>query len=111
MTKSLENKTVILTGATGGIGSKLAEALADSGAKLILVGKDEKKLQSIRKQLQDTEATFTVDFTQPKSTNKLIEEIAAKYDTVDILINSAGIGVYKCFPEITEEDWADTKLG
>lgn len=48
---SLKNKTIILTGATGGIGQAIAQVLAQQGAKLVLIGRNESKLQSLIQKL------------------------------------------------------------
>lgn len=90
----LKHKRILLTGATGGIGSELAIKLANQGAHVALVGRDPLKL----KQLQDTitqqggsAVTIVADFDMPNAAQSLIIEATKILGAIDVLINNAAI--------------------
>lgn len=91
---NLKDKTILITGATGGIGSVLSQKLKDLGAKVITIGRDPNK-----------EATYHTDLTDPISRQELVNQIIHDHDQIDILIHSAGVGIYKPLPDITQSDW------
>ena len=91
---NLKDKTIVITGATGGIGSVLSQKLKDLGARVITVGRDQSK-----------EATYHADLSDRNSRTELIHNIRQDYEKVDILINNAGIGYYDLLPEIEENEW------
>lgn len=103
----LKDKVVIVTGATGGIGLKLCEELNKEGAKLLLISKNEEKLKETVKNF--TQAQYIVyDFTDLANFDELEKAIRDKCDMVDILINNAGIGIYKTIEEADFHDWNDS---
>ena len=91
---NLKDKTIVITGATGGIGSVLSQKLKDLGARVITVGRDQSK-----------EATYHADLSDRNSRTELIHNIRQDYEKIDILINNAGIGYYDLLPEIEENEW------
>jgi uncharacterized protein len=103
------DKTVIITGATGGIGEKLAIEFAKEGSKLILLARTEEKLKKLTDSLQgDGHKYFAFDFTETDKLSKLISEINMETDRVDILINAAGVGVYKALEEVELKEWEES---
>ena len=86
---NLKDKTIVITGATGGIGTVLSQKLKDLGASVITVGRDQSK-----------EATYHADLTDPISRQELVNQIIQDHSKIDILIHSAGIGIYKPLSEI-----------
>src|SRR3954468_1584613 len=87
--------TVLITGATDGLGRAVAERLAADGAALLLHGRDERKLASI-----DLDArTFRADLSSLDEVRALADEVAASTDELHVLINNAGIGSGK--PDLT----------
>jgi short-subunit dehydrogenase len=91
---NIKDKTIVITGATGGIGSVLSQKLKDLGANVLTVGRDQSK-----------EATYHADLTDPISRQELVNQIIQDRSKIDILIHSAGIGIYKPLSEITQSDW------
>ncbi len=89
----LRDKTVIVTGATGGIGSCIALNLADRGASLALVGRNADKLQEVRLKCEARGARCTgivADISREVDIQKIVEETENILGPVDILINNAG---------------------
>jgi 3-hydroxybutyrate dehydrogenase len=106
---SLQNKTAILTGGTGGTGSTLARVLYDAGCNLVLTYTDEKNLDGIDKQLRnDTGRVLPVraDVSVEKEVGALFERAEEQFNGCDILLNS--VGGYmdtKPFTELKLEEW------
>ena len=108
---SYKNKTVLVTGASSGIGLALSEILADEGARLILVARSEDKLNEVADAARQKGAeahVFTADLSIPGAALKLHDRIESANLSVDLLINNAGYGRWGLF---TDFDLADyTKM-
>ena len=104
----MQNKVVVVVGATGGIGSALVPKLAESGARLVLVARDRDKLTELAHSLEDDydiEAiAVPTDITQYAQVEAMVKEAIAKFGQIDILVNAAGAGVMKQFNRIEPED-------
>lgn len=84
----LANKTVLLTGATGGIGRAIAKKIHTAGAKLILTGRDQDVLQNLNRNLGNRHVIFKADLTSAHERKRLSQ--LCWHHSVDILINNAG---------------------
>ncbi len=90
----LNNKRVLLTGATGGVGALVAQLLADKGAQLALVGRDNAKLESLKSHLEKNGAkvcTVVADLNEAGAPQRVADEAIARLGGLDVLINNAGI--------------------
>lgn len=87
----MTQKTVIITGASDGIGAAAARTVSESGDRLILVGRSPEKTRSIAKEL-DVEY-FTADFARLDDVRALAEKLRGTTDRIDVLANNAG-GVF-----------------
>ncbi|MDM8151770.1 SDR family oxidoreductase [Priestia megaterium] len=107
--KLLEGKVAIITGASRGIGRKVAEQLADLGAKVTInYSSSPDKAEEIAKEIQDKggEAiAIQADISQIDDIKRLFSETISVFGKVDILINNAGIMINKPLTEVTEEDY------
>ncbi|AOF48595.1 SDR family NAD(P)-dependent oxidoreductase [Tetragenococcus halophilus] len=95
--KSLSESTVLITGATDGLGKMTAERFAKQGAKVLLHGRNEEKGFKTIEEIQQTTGNqnlkyFNGDFASLQSVAKLAEKIIANSEKIDLLINNAGIG-------------------
>jgi len=111
----LDGKTVLITGASSGIGKHCATFLAQSGARLAIASRRINKLQSIVgeiTQLGGQARAFELDVTNQKSVMKCFDELA-HWSLPTIVINNAGMSVNRKLLDQTEEDWdqvIDTNL-
>ena len=102
---TLENKVVLLTGATGGIGSVLAEGFAAAGATMALCDLDEDKLSLVAAGITSRSGTagcFTLDLTDMRSIITCVDNVISVYNRVDVLVNCAGINVREGFLDVEE---------
>ena len=105
----LSGKNILVIGATGGIGSKLVKLLAASGAKLFLAGRNAEKLQAVADDnVVTTNRTFALDISQPEAVNELKEKYFQQFNSIDILVNAAGIGIIKSMDSLSEVDFLKT---
>ncbi len=101
---NLKNKLIIITGAAGGIGSNLAMALDALGANLILLDIDQTKLDSLNKILSKPHTTEVVNLTDASAIEEFAQKITKKNLRIDILINNAGIGIYKKISDLSPQE-------
>jgi short-subunit dehydrogenase len=104
----LKNKNVVIVGATGGIGRTLSFAFASCGANLALVGRKAPVLKALEKEIGEAGGKvfiFKADISKERETNRLAKKVAKKFGSVDILINAAGVGIYKRFEDLSFEEW------
>ena len=98
--KSFKGATVLVTGASSGIGEVFAHNLAKRGADLILTARSEDKLHQIAEELAETHTiqvdVFPGDLSRPDIPQQLWEQVRSASLSVDVLINNAGFG--KCGP-------------
>ena len=106
---SLEGMNALVTGASGGIGSAIAHALASQGARLALSGSNGAKLRAFREQLHEEHGGEHVEITCDLSNSEQVDElIPATLDTlggVDIVVNNAGITRDGLAMRMKDEDW------
>lgn len=90
------DSTVLVTGASSGIGAAFAAALAPAGAHLVLTGRHAGRLASVAARAREARAlvdTVECDLALPGAVEGLVHELAARGHVVDHLINNAGIGL------------------
>lgn len=109
MGKRFEGKTVIITGAGGGIGGATAEILANDGANLVLVDFNQDMLDAISKRIDATGAkyiTVIADVTKDGDVTNYVAKAQEAFGTIDGFFNNAGIeGSVKPFTETTPADF------
>lgn len=94
------NQTVLITGASNGIGLELAKRFAQDGAHLVLVARSEQKLHDLATQLKNQYKVdvkiMVKDLSKPEAAKEIYDDIKEN-STIDILINNAGVGIYGRF--------------
>lgn len=97
------SKTALITGATGGIGSELCRCLARDQINLVLVARNQQKLQQLSEQLQSEYGikthTMALDLAIPNAAQKLYQMLQEQGLQIDFLINNAGVGYYGRFSD------------
>lgn len=106
--ESLKGKKVLLIGGTGSIGARLAKLLTGSGAQVYITGRNAAKLLVAGEQAGiPLNRQFELDITNESAVFETIAAIQQE-TTLDILINTAGIGIIKTIDSLTTEDFLKT---
>lgn len=110
-TQLLTNKVVLITGGSGGIGFAIAKKCLASGAKVIIAGTSEQKLNAKVKRC-DTQSikALVLNLNDVSSFEAKIQEACGLFEEnrIDVLVNSAGVNPAKKFFDITEKDFDTT---
>lgn len=102
--KTLDGKSVIVTGASKGLGRVIAERLARGGARVIAAARSKNRLEELSRQ-QDTIIPVVADITQADDVKRMVETAVTKTGGLDIVINNAGLGHFGRVQELTEAQW------
>jgi NAD(P)-dependent dehydrogenase (short-subunit alcohol dehydrogenase family) len=94
---NVADKTVLITGSTDGVGKLVALRLAMAGARTLLHGRNQKKGEAVLRAIRDETGNdkleyFQADFSSMEEVRRMADEIQAKHDRLELLINNAGIG-------------------
>ncbi|MEH7336090.1 SDR family NAD(P)-dependent oxidoreductase [Neobacillus drentensis] len=104
----LSNKTAIVTGGNRGLGRTIALALAERGANVVVIGRDEarnKQVVAEIEQLNRKAISFSTDLNSIDSLNEMVENIVSTFGTIDILVNNAGTSQTNFALDVTEAEW------
>ena len=101
----LTGKTALVTGASGGIGGAIAQALHAAGATVALSGTRIAPLEALAADLGSRAHVLTCDLSDPASVEALPKAAAAAMGSVDILVNNAGITRDNLFMRMSDEEW------
>ncbi|PIT39140.1 oxidoreductase [Snodgrassella alvi] len=105
---AVQNKVVIITGASSGIGAATARLLAQNGAKVVLAARRESQLQQLQQQITQSggEAVYQVtDVRQPVEMHALVELAKKHFQGVDVIFNNAGIMPNSPISALQTNDW------
>lgn len=99
------DRTVIITGASAGIGEGLALALAERGARLVLAARDEAALARVAAACEAKGGQaigVATDVTDPEACHRMVDAAVARFGAIDCLVNNAGIAMWARFDETTD---------
>jgi 3-oxoacyl-[acyl-carrier protein] reductase len=105
----LTGRTALVTGSTRGIGRAIAEALAQAGARVAVVGRDQAKAAEAAAALGGGAQGFAADVGDPASIAALVESVEKAFGQIDILVNNAGLTRDNILFRVKDDDW-DTVL-
>ena len=109
--RGLENKNILITGASSGIGKATSIMLAQHNPRLILVAKDEEKLSRLAEELVNMfpimpkPVRIPCDITDPAALTHLVNTCEEEYGNIDIFLNNAGWGVFGESDQSPAEDF------
>ena len=98
----LNGKIALVTGGSSGIGEGIAKMLVESGAKVAITGRNPERLAAAAKRLGAEQ--IQADVSKEADVERTMQEVVAKFGHLDILINNAGLGVFKPLVEMSLDD-------
>ena len=104
---NFENLNILITGASGGIGTSLSRAFAGTKANLFLLGSSQDKISRLQKALpsKDNINFFSVDLSERENVNNFCDSIIDQYGGINVIINNAGITEDNLFMRMSENSW------
>lgn len=100
-------KNVLITGATGGIGSAILDIFYKNGFNIIASGTNEDKLKKLQDKYSERVSAIKCDLSDENQINHLVSQAQASCDSIDILINNAGITKDNVFLRMQKDQWDD----
>ncbi|WP_413105494.1 SDR family NAD(P)-dependent oxidoreductase [Streptomyces sp. Inha503] len=99
-------KTVVVTGASSGIGVGIARRFAEEGANVVLAARREDRLEALAADLgADRTLAVATDVTSQDDVQEMVDATAARFGSLDVLVSNAGTGLGKEFQDTTLDDW------
>lgn len=106
-----ENRIVVITGASSGLGVQMAKGFASRKATLVIMARREEKLKQVKEMLEEMGSeclAIKCDVTKVEDVNKAAEIVMEKYRKVDVLVNCAGSAKNNGVLNMTDEEWQFT---
>ncbi len=100
----MQDRVVVIAGATGGIGSALAHQLGAQRTKLVLAARSLPRLEALAASLPTETLTVPTDITQPAQVERLMDQTLERFGRLDVLVNAAGAGVMKPWQKLEPGD-------
>ena len=104
MTK-LKEKVAVVTGASSGIGEAIAKKLSQQGASIVLVGRNEQRLNEIAQQLNNPAKVVSADVTVKSNIDDMLKVAIDHFGHIDIVVNSAGQSLSSKITDYNVEQW------
>ncbi len=107
MNLDIENKKVLITGASGGIGNSLANKFIDAKCNIICSSSNKENLNKLESNFGNKSSYYLLDFNDYKSLSESLKKISDDHSDIDILINNAGITKDNLFLRMKDDQWED----
>lgn len=104
----LKDRSIVITGAAGGIGAAIARALAQDGARITVADLSAEAAHKVAEEIKadgGTAIAVPVDVRERTQVRALLDKAVAAFGRLDVLFNNAGVAQTRPFLDITEEDW------
>ncbi|WP_054958169.1 SDR family NAD(P)-dependent oxidoreductase [Paenibacillus dakarensis] len=103
----LENKVIVITGASSGIGAITAEMLSSEGAYVVLAGRSEERLKQVGSRMKGPHELVQLDVQNTYQVKEVFDQIEDKHGRIDVLVNNAGYGIFETFLEMPQDQFED----
>ena len=106
MADELQGQIALVTGGSRGIGRAVAEALADAGARVAVVARDQSRAEAVAEELAGSgHRGYAADVRDAASVNRLVEAVEKDLGVPDVLVNNAGITRDNLLMRLKDEEW------
>ena len=106
----MDEKVIVITGASGGIGAAAAEEVAKRGHKVVLAARRKEALEEVAERIGEEALVVTADVTKRKDVERLRDTAIQHFGHVDVWINNAGRGMSRAVLEVTDADFDEMML-
>ncbi|QIW17290.1 SDR family NAD(P)-dependent oxidoreductase [Bacillus thuringiensis] len=111
MTGRLQDKVIVITGASSGIGEQVAMQVAEQGATPVLMARTEEKLKALAEKIKETYNTpcyyYVLDVSEEMEVQSVFSKVLQEVGRIDILVNNAGFGIFKTFEDASMDEVKD----
>ena len=101
----LSGKNALVTGSTRGIGRAIADAYAQAGARVAVVGRDQQRADEAAAAVGNNAKGFAADVSDTATVAKLVDDVEKAFGSIDILVNNAGITRDNLVMRLKDDDW------
>lgn len=109
MSQAIQDKVVVITGASSGLGEAAARRLAKQGAKLVLGARRLDRLQALARELSlGEDAAVSTDVTRYEQVKHLVDHAARTHGRIDVIINNAGLMPFSPLERLKVQEWDRT---
>lgn len=111
---NVTGKVAIVTGSTKGIGRAIAERMVNEGANVVVTSRTAEDVESVADHLGENAIGIACDVADPASCQELVDRAVDHFGRLDVLVNNAGLGIFKPISEMSVEEWrlqVDVNLG
>jgi NADP-dependent 3-hydroxy acid dehydrogenase YdfG len=99
-----ENKVVVITGASRGIGAALALLLAKRGVSVVLMARRKEQLEAVATECGPNALAVVADAGVRADVRRVVEQTLARFGRIDVWVNNAGVGITRMPSQLTDED-------
>ncbi|CAG9610847.1 putative oxidoreductase [Bacillus rhizoplanae] len=111
MSRRLQDKVIVITGASSGIGEELAMQVAEQGAITVLIARTEEKLRALKQKIETAYRTschyYVLDVSNEEEVERVFTQVLQDIGHIDVLVNNAGFGVFKTFADASVQEVKD----
>ena len=108
MSKGIQGKVVVITGASSGLGEATARHLANLGAKVVLGARRQERMDVIVEEIKATggqASAYTVDVTRREDLSALVDNAIRDFGRIDVIVNNAGFMAISPIAELRVDEW------
>lgn len=106
----MQDKVIVVTGASAGIGAALAEQVGGRGARVVLVARRRPELEAVAARSGPGAQVVTADVTRRAEVERIVAEALGRSGRIDVWVNNAGRGITRPVAELTDEDFDEMML-
>ena len=103
--EKLQNKVAIITGAAQGMGAMHARKFAEEGAKVVVTDINEEAGKALAEEIGENAVFMKLDVSKSANWEEVIAQTEEKFGPVTVLVNNAGVGIFKTLDQLTEADF------
>ncbi|HEX3759334.1 MAG TPA: SDR family NAD(P)-dependent oxidoreductase [Kofleriaceae bacterium] len=103
----MQDKVIVITGASSGIGEKFAEVVAARGARTVLAGRRAAELTAVATRLGPAALAVVTDVTRRADVDQLRDRALERFGQIDVWVSNAGRGITRSVTQLTDDDFDD----